>query len=314
MKISICTLFEKDYHNSVGVLFNSLYNKGFRGIFWVGYRGNLPTWATTYISTKFYEEFQIAEDCVIRFVQLNTRYHLANYKPSFMLELLESLDSDADAIFYFDPDIVNKCDWSFYEKWVKCGIALCEGQYPDLSDNHPRRVVWQEFSKQKGFKLQRDISRFYDAGCVGFCTNRIDTIFTWKKLLDEGIKDDQIKLESSQNKEATSFVFRDDQCVLNLALMLTKEPISAVGPHGMVFGKIGSLMSHAVRPIAKPWQRKYLMEALKRYPPRLADKCYWKNTESPILVHKAKTSKEKKLILKFSSFIASFFKRSIVIN
>lgn len=314
MKISICTLFEKDYHQGVGVLFNSLYNKGFRGIFWVGYRGDLPDWAIIHISTKFYKEFQVAEACIIRFVHLNTEYHLANYKPSFMLKLLESLDTDADAIFYFDPDIVNKCDWSFYEKWVKCGISLCEDQYPELSDNHPRRVAWQEFSKHKGFKLKRDIGRFYNSGCVGFCTNHVNTIFIWKKLLDECIRDGQVELGSLQKEESGSFLFRDDQCVLNTALMLTQEPISAIGPHGMDFDKIGGLMSHAVGPIAKPWQRKYLTEALKGYPPRLADKYYWENTESPILVHRVKESKEKKFILKLSSLITSFFRRIIVTN
>ncbi len=42
----VCTLYEGDYHKGVAVLINTIVNGGFTGLFWVGYRGDLPPWVT----------------------------------------------------------------------------------------------------------------------------------------------------------------------------------------------------------------------------------------------------------------------------
>ena len=44
MKISFCTLFERNYHFGVAALSNSLIAAGYAGTLWVGYRGALSGW------------------------------------------------------------------------------------------------------------------------------------------------------------------------------------------------------------------------------------------------------------------------------
>lgn len=309
MKVSVCTLFEKNYHYGVGVLVNSLYRKGFRGICWVGYRGDIPDWAQPCLDKGKYLEFQAADSCCIRFVELKTKYHLANYKPSFMLDIFEVLSPETEALFYFDPDIVNKSEWDFYERWVSCGIAICEDQYPNLSSNHPKRVAWKKFAEQRGFVCEKSLDSFYNSGCIGVKADHKSILLTWKKLLDECISAGHVDMNSLRAKHSYPYLY-DDQCVLSAALMFTKYPLSVIGPEGMDFGQVGGLMAHAVGPIAKPWQRQFILEALKGIPPRSADKVYWQETQSPVAIYDDKTAHRKKFQVRLSSLISYFIKRS----
>src|SRR5690606_29278034 len=103
-----CTLFENHYHFGVATLINSLYNNGYKGDFFVGYRGDLPEWAINRedspICWKGATQLILKEDLVIQFLPIHSDFHLANYKPTFMLELIDLVEEELESIAYFDPD------------------------------------------------------------------------------------------------------------------------------------------------------------------------------------------------------------------
>src|SRR4051812_41756077 len=108
----ICTLFENHYHYGLAVLVNSLYKQGYTGNVYVGYKGALPNWVTNSgkVSSQinFFEwsavhTLKVSAELDLYFLPLTTDYHLTNYKPDFMLNLLNGPAGEADKIFYFDP-------------------------------------------------------------------------------------------------------------------------------------------------------------------------------------------------------------------
>ena len=56
-----------------------------------------------------------------------------------MLRLLSGPASDAEAIYYLDPDIVVTAPWSTFDNWTGCGVALCEDVNSPLLKYHLRR-------------------------------------------------------------------------------------------------------------------------------------------------------------------------------
>jgi hypothetical protein len=92
MNIALCTLFEGNYHYGVAVLVNSLFQKGFRGAIYVGYRGELPFWALQAKDNTSFNwqdsKFLAYDGIEIYFLPIITEYHLTNYKPDFMLQLI----------------------------------------------------------------------------------------------------------------------------------------------------------------------------------------------------------------------------------
>src|SRR5260221_1736239 len=150
MKSVICTLFEGHYHYGVAALTNSLYCQGFKGSVYAGYRGTLPSWCSNskenvQLQWKGGTTLEVAEGIQIHFLPLITDYHLTNYKPDFMLCLLNGPASDADAIYYLDPDIIVTAPWSIFNDWTTYGVALCEDLNSPLPVFHPRRMGWRNY-------------------------------------------------------------------------------------------------------------------------------------------------------------------------
>jgi len=282
----ICTLFEGDYHFGVGALANSLYAHGFRGTIYAGYRGSLPPWVIHARKFDGFIEFCPAEQLALRFIQLETQMHLTNYKPNFMLALWEKYCQEANALFYFDPDIVIKCRWTFFEEWVHAGVALCADINPSMPPNHPIRYAWKKFATRKGMPIKREVNTYYNGGFVGCLSESKQFVCDWKRIL-EMIADELGGLKTMHVGDGTSLFHTTEQDALNLTCMVTPCELSPVGQDGMDFqqGGGGYIMAHAVGS-AKPWNKAFLrMLLLRGSRPSRADKDYFKHVKVPIQLY-----------------------------
>src|SRR4030095_13452291 len=165
MTTAVCTLFEGDFHYGVGAIANSLHARGYRGKIYAGYRGKLPRWVNVAHSEGLHE-YSPAEGLTLRFVPISADVHLGNYKPHFMLNLWEECP-EVDALYYFDPDILVKCRWSFFEEWIEAGIALCMDVNPCMPSNHPTRFRWKQFCQKHGLPVVRDLDTYFNSGFLG---------------------------------------------------------------------------------------------------------------------------------------------------
>src|SRR6187402_1067971 len=179
MSYAICTLFEGNYHWGVAALSNSLYKRGFRGSVYVGYRGKLPAWTDAAKPTTSFEwegskTLEPADGLKLHFLPLDTKYHFTNYKPDFMLRLLDGPASDAAGIVYFDPDIVVKCKWSFFETWLSFGVAVVhEVISNDMPASHPIRLGWKQLIESTNRKVTFELRSYLNGGFVGVSRKNI---------------------------------------------------------------------------------------------------------------------------------------------
>ena len=309
MNSSVCTLFDGHYHFGLGALVNSLYQNGFRGIVWAGYRGELPFWAINAQSGKRYNEFHVGEGCAIRFIKVETKVHLANYKPQFMLKVFREFSSEVSGLVFFDSDIVIKCRWSFYEEWMQRGIALCaDGVYTHCPADHPLRFSWLDYAEHKQLACVRRLSIYYNSGFVGVSKQWSAALEIWQDLL-EGLPEIGVDLHAFMPGDRTQAFYVPDQDTLNIMAMVTEYPISTVGPEGMDFAGGGYIMSHAPTG-AKPWRKHILREALNGKAPTLADKVYWQNVETPIQLYPPRHLSWKRFCLRCGAAIGRFIRRS----
>ena len=123
MNIAICTLYEGHYHFGLAALVNSLEVNGFKGSIYIGYRGALPPWAVIAepdpsLQWSEGKSLKLTSHLSLHFLPLSTKWHLTNYKPTFMLDLFKGPAAGAKGIFYFDPDITVLRSWDNFEDWI----------------------------------------------------------------------------------------------------------------------------------------------------------------------------------------------------
>lgn len=271
----VCTLCEGRYWHGTAVLINSLVRRGFRGPVHVGHRGPVPDW--------FARQQPGGGGILIVTHALDTPRHLTNYKPDFMLWLAaRHLDPRAPGLFYFDPDIVNKCDWAFYLRWIAHGVALCEDVNSPMDGRHPLRREWREY-----FGLPAESGPgpqpYFNGGFAGVATRDLDFLATWKAYQD--LAESRGVDLCGWNHGSRDYLFnKTDQDFLNVAAMRHATRVAPVGREGMDFVAGGQLMSHAIGAM-KPWNANYLVSALRGWRPRIVDHQYWGMTQAPMRAH-----------------------------
>ncbi len=293
MPITVCTLFEKDYHRGLAVLVNSLARNGFSGVVVAGYRGPIPAWAAgaRVLPGPARGErvaLQVTPDAQIQFWPLTTDAHFTNFKADFMLSVLDEPTIDGDGIFYLDPDIVLATRWSFMEEWLSCGIALCEDVNSPLMANHPRRIGWRRHFGERGIRLNHCTDQYVNGGCVGVRRGDRDFILTWKTMCD-AVADATGGNTTAKVGGGTAPVSKgfascfdcSDQDALNAAMEVHFDRTYSVLPRSAMGFEAGTLiLPHAIG-ASKPWSRRYLLEALAARPPRAVDKAYWAQVRGP---------------------------------
>lgn len=321
MNSAICTLFEGHYHYGVASLSNSLYNEGFRGTIYVGYRGALPDWALKgkRESVGKWEGAIIlnpAKGLQLIFLEIITAYNLANYKPDFMLQLWEGPASDSQAMFYLDTDIVINESWSCFEQWVHCGVALCEDVNSPLQEFHPRRVGWRDYYKNYDIDLQFKNQIYVNAGFIGIVKKDISFLKLWIKLqesmgeaiggLENSIFSNQTYNSTVLRMEGFQIFDKPDQDALNATVEVYKDTISYIGKEGMGFTGGKATMFHALGS-PKPWKASFLKRAIQGRSPRVVDLNYWNNIVYPILVYSKWEIFLKKTSIKIAKGIGRFY-------
>jgi len=322
MKNLICTLFEKTHHFGLVALINSLHKQGFRGDVFAGYRGSLPNWclksqANPSLNWEGAKTMILGEGIKLHFLPLQTNYHFTNYKPDFLISLLNGPGKDAEKAYYFDPDITLAHSWTFFENWVESGIAVCEDTNSPLSEFHPRRTAWRNYYKNFGFELKFKNSIYVNGGFLGLSKIDFGFLNLWKKAQEEmapvigGLGKSSLgegfQLDKSQ-MDALEHFNKTDQDALNASLEAWNGNISYLGQEGMNFKKGNHVMSHAIG-TKKPWDKSFFLYFLNGRSPTPQDREYWNNMQKPLRILPAFYISLKRFSIKFSRFMGRFYSR-----
>lgn len=314
MNTVVCTLFEKSHHFGVAALINSLYKNGFRGTVYAGYRGELPYWVEGAVENSGLQwgkakSLVVTGDLTIHFLPIEIHYHLAHYKPDFMLELMDGVAEGAQGIVYFDPDIVITNKWSFFNRWISYGIAMVhEIVSNDMPPTHPTRMEWQKVILKLNRVTRRDLHSYINCGFCGVSVNHIEFLKVWSEVIAEAVSNYNMDPGQFATFDRTSTFWSIDQDAFNIAAMCCESPISEMGPEAMDFIHAGWTMSHATGS-PKPWGKKFLLAALDGRPPTKAEKEFWSNTTGIISFYNPIYIRLKHWSIRLAALIGRFYRR-----
>jgi hypothetical protein len=318
MRVNVCTLFEKQYHFGVAVLVNSLVRAGFTGTIHAGFRGPLPPWAeglANQLDATTWD-LPVSDGTRLIFYRIETEAHFTNIKPGFMLQVLDR--ADAEAVLYFDPDVVVDTSWRFLEEWMTCGVAVCDDINSPVAENHPRRVGWRRFF-QGTHELRFRGSSYANGGAVGVARVHQRLLEVWKEMLDAVTASlggpDVVGITFGGRMLNVAYGFADcfaktDQDVLNAALEACPDiPVSFLGKHAMGFEAGSPLLPHALGE-RKPWSVNFVREALSGSPPPRVDKCFWRFADGPLKPYSASQVSLTRWRIRLASGLGRFIRRT----
>jgi len=302
----VCTLYEGDYHLGVAVLINSIVRGAYRGLFWVGYRGELPPWVAQLHRRE--DGLWSVGGALLGFEKLDESCHLTHFKPDFMKNVIDR-GIATKYIWYFDPDITVRCEWEFYGRWVKHGVCLCqEITMGTMPSDHPIRLEWAQVAKSAGWAPPaRQLERYFSAGFIGMGIEHRYFLDVWTSA-NQLARSAGLDLAHIQHGTRANSFYSTDQDALNVASMYAKEPMSTVGPEGMGFVDGGFTMYHSAG-VIKPWRKKFLRSALAGIPPWNGDKHFLECADGPIQPFRAGQLRRMRSSAKWAAFAGRFFSR-----
>jgi hypothetical protein len=308
MNSVVVTLFEGDHHLGAAALINSLHAAGFTGTVVCGYRGDLPPWAAA---------AGVLKTITVEFVALETSAHLTNHKPEFLLRVWTEMHPAAARLFYFDPDIVVKTRWSFFEEWTGYGVALVEDVNSPMPETHPRRGAWRHCLAVRRKQVRRETQLYVNGGFIGLARAHQGFLHEWLEamtLVGEeigGLEHSMFSFAAgAADRASPAYPFsKTDQDALNIAVMSASQPVSVMGAEAMDFRPGGWTLSHAIGP-EKPWRKNFLLAALAGRAPTPADHAFWAHAVAPLPVFTARGAAWRRSTLACASLVGRFYRRA----
>lgn len=303
----ICSLFEGDFHLGLAALINSIVRGGFKGLFWIGCRGEIPAW-TLPLQRRDDGLFEVGE-ALLGFETIENSRHFGQFKPEFLKSVIDR-GIAGHYVWYFDPDITVRCGWDFFEMWVRHGVCLCqEIAMGTMPSRHPIRAEWMRMAREAGWsEPRRDQERYYNSGFVGLdLANRafLDQWIAAVRLANRN----GVAVNQFQKGGRQQVFFTVDQDTCNIATMYADVPFSTIGPEGMGFIGGGFTMYHSVGP-AKAWRKKFLRSTLEGLPPSNGDKHFLECADGPLYPYSPLQLHSLRLRAACAAFLGRFYRRS----
>jgi hypothetical protein len=192
---AICTLFEGHYHYGVAALINSLYRNGYRGQFYIGYRGyRLPPWATKAsdnISLNWAggKSLELAEGLKFIFYQLKPTITLHITSLSLCWNYLVARQMPRMQLHILTRISWLNAGWGFYETWMMHGVAMVhEVTSNDMPSSHPIRREWQKVIQLCNRQSTRELRSYINSGFCGISRKHIEFLSLWNEIIETAIK------------------------------------------------------------------------------------------------------------------------------